>query len=59
MPQIVPISHLKSTSEISERCHSGRRLMAVPSVYRLCVEKKGTSESKGSGYVLCSDLSGR
>lgn len=24
MPQIVPISHLKSTSEISERCHSAR-----------------------------------
>lgn len=24
MPQIVPISHLKSTSEISERCHSDR-----------------------------------
>ena len=24
MPQIVPISHLKSTSEIFERCHSAR-----------------------------------
>lgn len=24
MPQIVPNSHLKSTSEISERCHSAR-----------------------------------
>ena len=59
MPQIVPISHLKSTSEISERCPSGRRPMAVTSMYRLCVEKKGISESKGCGYVLCSDLSGR
>lgn len=24
MPQIVPISHLKNTSEISEMCHSAR-----------------------------------
>ena len=29
MPQIVPISHLKNTSEISEMCHSAREPMCM------------------------------